>query len=329
MVRIGFAGAGFIAGHHAAALAEVPGVSIVAVQEPDSARAESFASTYGSAVVPTFEALLEGTDAVYICSPNALHASSAIAALEAGVYVFCEKPPAITLADAQRLADAAARPGAIYQLGLNQRFAPVHISIKQKIEAGAMTPRWAHVKMNRGQLLDPPWVADASETGGFLFETAVHTLDVLMWLLGPVREVVCRAAQTCAPQLDDFAMLLTFESGVTATFCSSGHTTPLFPFQRIELYGDYTTAVTEEADRVTFQLAVDAPPEILDVTATPWVERFGYLAEDRAFIAAVRGEGPVPVTGHDALRVVRLIDACYRAADTGEVVRLADANSYG
>jgi myo-inositol 2-dehydrogenase/D-chiro-inositol 1-dehydrogenase len=322
MLRIGFAGAGFIANHHAAALSAMPDVVIAAVQEPDRTRADAFASAHGATVVPSFSALLEGIDAVYICSPNTLHADSAIVALDAGIHVFCEKPPAVTLADAQRLADAERLTKGVYQLGFNQRFAPIHVAVKEKIDSGAVTPRWAHVKMNRGQLLDPPWVADASITGGFLFETAIHTLDVLMWFLGPVSEVVCRAAESCSEQLDDFAMLLTFESGVTATFCSSGHTTPLFPFQRIELYGDYATAVTEEADRVTFQFAVDTPPEVVDVSESPWVERFGYVAEDRAFVAAARGESPPPVTARDAYRAVELIDACYRAATTGERVLL-------
>jgi myo-inositol 2-dehydrogenase / D-chiro-inositol 1-dehydrogenase len=323
MVRIGFAGAGFIATHHASALASLPGVTIAAVQEPDLARADAFASTYGATVVQSFEALVETIDALYICSPNTLHADSAIAALDAGIHVFCEKPPAITLPDARRIVDAVAGANSVYQLGFNQRFAPVHTAVKEKIDSGVFTPRWAHVKMNRGQLLDPPWVADDSATGGFLFETAIHTLDVLMWLLGPVREVVCRAAETCSPQLDDFAMLLTFESGPTATYCSSGHATPLFPFQRIELFGGYATAVTEEADRVTFQLGVDEAPEVLDVRALPWVERFGYVAGDRAFIAAVRGEAPPPVNALDAYRAVELVDACYRAAETRELVALS------
>jgi myo-inositol 2-dehydrogenase/D-chiro-inositol 1-dehydrogenase len=326
MVRIGFAGAGFIANHHAGALSTMPDVRIAAVHEPDAGRTNAFVSEYGATAMPSFEALLQEIDALYICSPNTLHAGSAISALEAGLHIFCEKPPAVTLADARLILDAAGRAKGVYQLGLNQRFAPVHVAVKQKIDSGAMTPRWAHVKMNRGQLLDPPWVADASVTGGFLFETAIHVLDVMIWLFGPVREVVCRAAQTCASQLDDFAMLLTFESGVTSTFCSSGHTTPLFPFQRIEVFGDYSTAVTEEAARVTFQLGVDAAPETFDVSALPWVERFGYVAEDRAFIDAVRGEAPSPITAGDGYRAIELIDACYRAAGSGERVLLTADN---
>jgi myo-inositol 2-dehydrogenase/D-chiro-inositol 1-dehydrogenase len=117
-------------------------------------------------------------------------------------------------------------------------------------------------------------------------------------------------------------MLLTFESGVTATFCSSGHTTPLVPFQRLEVYGDYATAVTSEADSVTFQLALDAGPETVDASGLSWSERWGYKAEDEAFLAACRGEAPPPVGAADAERVVALIEECYRAAETRETVRL-------
>ncbi|MEX1253481.1 MAG: Gfo/Idh/MocA family oxidoreductase [Dehalococcoidia bacterium] len=322
MPRIGFSGAGFIAGIHADLLASMPDARVVAVFEPDAGRAEAFAAKTGARAVPSYEALLDEVDAVYVCSPNLVHAEMTIAALEAGKHVFSEKPPALSLADVRRVRDAAERARGVYQLGLNQRFAPVHRAVRERIASGALTPRWAHVKMNRGQLLQPPWVADASLTGGFLFETAIHVLDVMMWLFGPVEEVVCRAAQTCAPQLDDFAMLLTFQSGVTTTFCSSGHTTPLVPFQRLEVYGDYATAVTSEADSVTFQLAVDAQPETVDASDLSWSERWGYRAEDEAFLAAARDDAPAPVSAADAERVVALIEACYRAAESREVVRL-------
>jgi myo-inositol 2-dehydrogenase/D-chiro-inositol 1-dehydrogenase len=302
-MRIGFSGAGFIAGIHAELLASMAGAEVVAAFDPDAAHAEAFASKWGARAVPSYEALLEEVDAVYVCSPNLVHAEMAIAALQAGKHVFCEKPPTLSVADAPRVREAAERAKGVYQLGLNQRFAPVHLALRERIDSGALTPRWAHVKMNRGQLLQPPWVADESLTGGFLFETAIHVLDLMMWLFGPATEIVCRAAQTCAPQLDDFAMLLTFESGVTATFCSSGHTTPLVPFQRLEVYGDYATAVTSEADSVTFQLGVDETPETV-------------------FLAAVRGDAPAPVGAADAERVVALIEACYRAAETRETVRL-------
>lgn len=322
MLRIGFAGAGFIADVHARTLAGQAGVRLAAAFDPDAARAEAFASTFEARVAPSFEALLEECDALYVCAPNARHAEYAVAALEAGKHVFCEKPMAVSLEEAQRVREAVARSKGVYQIGFNKRFAPVYAALKERIETGALTPRWAHMKMNRGELEKPPWVSDASLTGGFLYETPIHLLELGGWLFGPVREVVCRAAATKGDQLDDFAMLLTFDSGVTATFCSSAHATWLFPYERVEVYGDHATAVTEEMERVTFQLGLEAEPSTLDVTHLPMPERWGYAPGDLAFLAAVRGERGVAVGVEEAYRAIEVVDACYRAAATGEVVRV-------
>jgi len=316
MLRIGFAGSGFIAGIHAGALAGLPDVAVAAVVDPDDERARAFAAEHGATVQPSYEAMLAGVDAVYLCLPNTLHASHAVEALDAGVHVFSEKPLATSPADAERVREAAARSSAVYQVGFNKHFAPVYLAVKERIESGALRPAWAHVKMNRGELRQPPWVHDTSLTGGFLYETAIHMLELLGWLFGPAREVVVRAGEG----LEDFAMLLSFD-GLTATFCSSAHTTWLFPYERLELFGEHATAVTEEMERVTFQLGLDAEPETQDVTSLPVPERWGYAAGDTAFVAAVRGEAPPPVGVEDGLRAVALVDACYRAAASGQPVR--------
>ncbi|MGB2693859.1 MAG: Gfo/Idh/MocA family oxidoreductase [Dehalococcoidia bacterium] len=329
-MRVGFAGAGFIAGVHAETLArqaDTPGrapvgARVAAVFDPNAAHAEAFARTFDAQVAPSFEALLGEVDAVYICAPNAYHAEFAIAALDAGKHVFCEKPMAVSLQEAQRVREAVERARGVYQIGFNKHFAPVYTALKERLDAGELTPRWANLKMNRGELQQPPWVADAALTGGFLYETPIHLLDLGCWLFGPLREVVCRAAQTCGDQLDDFAMLLTFDSGVTATFCSSAHTTWLFPYERVEIYGDHATAVTEEMERITFQLGLDAEPTTLDVTHLPTPERWGYAAADVAFLSAARGEREVVVGVEEAYRAIEAVDACYRAAKTGETVRL-------
>ena len=322
MAKVGFAGAGFIAGVHADALAALSDLRIAAVFDPDGTRAEAFAARTGARAVPSFEALLEEVDAVYLCTPNALHAELAIAALEAGRHVFSEKPMAISPAEAGRVRAAAARAEGVYQVGFNRRFAPVYRALKDRIEAGELTPRWAHLKMNRGELERPAWVADGALTGGFLYETPIHFLDLTSWLFGPLREVVCRAAANCSQQLDDFAMLLTFQSGLTATFCTSAHTTWLFPFERMEVYGDHAMGVTEELDRLTVQLGLDATPSVIDVSERSMPERWGFVAESEAFLAAVRGEQPPAVGAEGGTRAVEAVDACYRAAETGQPVRV-------
>lgn len=323
MLRVGFAGAGFIAGVHAEVLAGLPDVRIAAVHDPDPDRAAAFAGTCGASGVSSFEQLLDVCDAVFICSPNAYHAEQALAALAAGKHVFSEKPMATSLADAQQVLEATRTGAGVYQIGFNRRLGPVYQSLKQRIDTGELTPRWAHMKMNRGELIKPVWIADPAVSGGFLYESSIHLLDLARWLFGPLAEVTCRAASTCSDQLDDFAMLLTFESGLTATFCSSAHTTWLFPFERIEVYGDYASAVTEELDRITFALGLDSEPATTDFSERVFAERWGYRQEDEAFLAAVRGEGEPAVGATDAYRAIELVDACYRAAETGQTVKLS------
>jgi myo-inositol 2-dehydrogenase/D-chiro-inositol 1-dehydrogenase len=272
--------------------------------------------------VPSFEALLEEVDVLYICAPNAFHADMAISALEADRHVFSEKPIATSVGDARRVRQATERSRSVYQVGFNKRFAPAYLELKRRIDAGVLTPRWASLKMNRGELQQPAWVGDESLTGGFLHETPIHILDLSCWLFGTPCEVVCRAAASRSAQLDDFAMLLTFESGVTATLCSSAHATWLYPFERVEVYGDHTTAVTEEMDRVTFQLGLENEPETFDVHELGVPERWGYAAEDAAFLAAVRGEREPAVSAAVGDRAAVLVDACYRAAASGAPVTL-------
>ena len=321
-MRIGFAGAGFIAGMHAQSLAGQPDVELAAVFDADAQRAQAFATEVGAEALPSFEALLEAVDAVYVCTPNATHAELAIAALDAGLHVFSEKPMATSPEEAGRVREATKRAKGIYQIGFNKRFAPVFQTLKKHIDAADLQPRWAHMKMNRGELEQPAWVADETITGGYLYETPIHLLDLSCWLFGPLHEVVCRASQNSARQLDDFAMLLTFQSGLTATLCSSAHTTWLFPFERVEVYGPHSAAVTEEMERVTFQLGLEQEPSTHDVSHLPMHQRFGYQGEDEAFLAAIRGERPPAVGAEDGERAVELVDACYRAAETGGAVRL-------
>jgi myo-inositol 2-dehydrogenase/D-chiro-inositol 1-dehydrogenase len=323
VLRVGFSGAGFIAGVHADVLADQPDVRIAAVHDPHPQRAAAFAAKTGAAPCATYDQLLEAVDAVYLCSPNVYHAGQALDALAAGCHVFSEKPMATSLADAASVREAARSSPGIYQLGFNRRLGLVYQALQGRIESRELAPRWAHLKMNRGELVKPAWVADPTISGGFLYESTIHLLDLASWLFGPLDEVVCRAAQSCSDQLDDFALLLTFQPGLTATLCSSAHATWLPPFERIEVYGDHATAVSEELDRITFALGLDEKPETLDFSERPFAERWGYRQEDEAFLAAAGGEGAPAVDAEDAYRAIELVDACYRAAESGLPVRLA------
>jgi len=313
-LRVGFAGAGFIANVHAAILAGDARVRVHAVHDPDAQAAALFALRLGALTVPSDDDLLADCDALYICSPNALHAALAVRALGAGLHVFSEKPMATSLEDAERVRTAADGARGVYQAGFNRRCASVYVALKGRVASGALAPVSALLKMNRGELQRPAWTGDASVSGGFLYETPVHMLDMARHLFGEVNDIVVRARSTVYDQLDDFSVLLTFASGVTATLTSNAHATWLYPFERVEVYGAHAIAATEEMDRVTFGAGLGAPAETHDFVQQRFEERWGYVAEDRGFIDAALGLGPPVVGAAEALRTTALVERCYAAA---------------
>jgi myo-inositol 2-dehydrogenase/D-chiro-inositol 1-dehydrogenase len=313
-IRIGFAGAGYIAGVHARLLARDPRVRVQALFDPDTARAEALALQSGASIAPSIDALLGDIDCLYICNPNAGHADLALRALAAGLHVFCEKPMATSLEAATAVRDAVRASGRVYHVGFNRRFAPVYRDLKTLIDSGALTPASVAMKMNRGELQHPAWTGDPASTGGYLYETPVHMLDMMRFLFGEPREVVCRARAAVSDELDDFSMLFVFDSGASAVLASSAHATWLYPFERIEVFGAHCAAVTEEMQRLTWCPALGAVASMSEYAQLPLEERWGYATEDAAFIDALCGAGPPPVTAEDAWLTTALVDRCYEAA---------------
>lgn len=322
-VRIGFVGAGTMAATHAEALLCDGRARIVAVTDPLAPAAAAFVERWGGQAAPEVAALLGlGLDALYVTSPNVHHVAPVLASLDAGLHVFSEKPMATNLADAARVLEAVRAAGRIYQIGFNRRHAPAYLAAKRAIAEGRVTPRWGHVKMNRGELLEPAWVGDESLTGGFLYESTIHMLDMLRWLLGEVAAVQGHGSRSVYPQIDDVALVLRFQGDVTTTLCSSAHATWLFPYERIELFGEHTALVTEEIDRVSATLVPRGPVAVEEFGLLGRLEKSGYLEEDRAFLDAVLGERPPSPDVEDAYRAVELVEACYRAVRDGGVIEL-------
>jgi len=308
-VRIGLLGAGQMGRCHAGILARSGGVEIVGALDADAGRAESLAATHGGRVVPDLERLLElQPDAVFVCTPNTEHADAACALLERGIHVFCEKPMATNLDDARRVVEAAEASSARLQVGFNRRFAPVYAAARRRLEHGFVVDA-AHVKINRGELERPRWVGDRSLTGGFLYESTIHLLDLMRYLLGEIDAVRALGRSNRYDETDDYAMLLEFESGLVATFHSCAHAGWMPPCESVELYGDRASLVTEAVDKLRFLPGLDWPVEALDCRTVSFEERWGYEAEDTAFLAALDTESEPAVTAHDGLRAVMLIEA--------------------
>lgn len=313
-LRVGLVGAGFIGRVHASLLARDPRVELAGIADVRLAAARRLAEEQGSRAFDRLDALLEaGVDALYVCTPNSQHVAPVLAGLERGLHVFSEKPMATSLAEAGRLRAAARRARGVYQVGFNRRFAPVYRFVRQLLQAGRLAPRVAHLKMNRGELQEPPWTGDPGVTGGYLYETPVHLLDLVRHLLGEVAEIQGWGRQSVYREPDGVTLLVRFRSGVTATLATVAHATWLFPFERVELYGVHQAAVTEEMEHAAFAPAPRAPVEALDCRHLPFEEKWGYAEEDRLFVSAALGEVAPPVSAEDGYRATELVEACYRA----------------
>jgi myo-inositol 2-dehydrogenase / D-chiro-inositol 1-dehydrogenase len=316
-LRLGIIGAGYIGTVHAKNLMADERVHIVGVADVVPDRAELLARLTGAPPFATATALLAaGVDAVYVCTPNTLHTEAVLAALHHGVHVFSEKPMATTLRQARQILEATRTSRAIYQIGHNRRFAPAYTMAKQHTLAG-FVPSSASVKMNRGELQNPPWVSDTRLTGGFLYESTLHLLDMMRWLMGEVVEVICRARASIYSEFDDFVMLLTFAGGQHCAFSSCAHTAWAFPFERVELYGDHAQIVTEEMERVIYTPGLGQASVQHNFSQLSMAEKWGYSAEDRRFVDAILAGQPPPVTAEDGYKAIELVTACYRSAQRG------------
>ena len=142
-------------------------------------------------------------DVVSITTPNQFHAEMAIAALEAGKHVWCEKPMATSLADARRMADAAKASGRVTVLGYNYIQNPMVRQIEALLNAGTIgRVNHVRVEMDEDFMADPDapfgFKSEAASGHGALDDFGVHPLSLITTLLGPVAKVICHQSKPYA-----------------------------------------------------------------------------------------------------------------------------------
>jgi myo-inositol 2-dehydrogenase/D-chiro-inositol 1-dehydrogenase len=320
-LKIGIIGAGYIAGVHAAVLARDERVQLTAIYDVAPKAAELLAGSHNATAVATPLEILERSDAVYITTPNTQHVSLAIAAIETGKHVFCEKPLATNVADAERVFKKSKESEGIFQVGHNRRFAPVYATLKQMLSA-THTPHSAHVKMNRGELLKPEWTGDPEITGGFLYETPIHMFDMMRFLFGEVESLHAIGSTHEYKEVDDFSVLLKFANGMHATLATAADASWLFPFERIEVFCHHATLVTREMESLTSSSNLEGHFTVQTTQQLAREERWGYVQEDKAFVDSIVNNSPPLVTAHDGLMAVRIANAIYESVRSNAPVTI-------
>lgn len=320
-VKIGIVGTGYVGNVHGNIYARDPRAEVAALYDIIPERAEATAKRIGGRVCASQDELLDNCDAVLVCAPNKTHISIASAAIAADKHVFCEKPFSLGIEDAALLLERANSSGKVFQVGHNRRFAPVYVKLKELLSTDPAHS--AHIKMNRGELLNPFWTGDTSVTGGFLYETTIHFFDMLRFQFGEIEELIAYGSKHEYPEIDEFSIIFKFKSGFHCSFASSADASWLFPFERFEVFCHHRTIVTEEMVRLLDCRGTDPNFETYSFHMGEEDFRRGFLQEDAAFIDAIIAGTPPKVTARDGFKAVELVESVYKAIETGEKIRFA------
>lgn len=319
-IKIGIIGTGYMGGTHAQIFARDERTEVAALYDIRPERMERVARVTGARTMENAEQVIEASDAIVVTTPNTRHVELAIAAANAGKHVLCEKPMATKLDDAKRVLEAANKSKGVFQVGHNRRYAPVYQKLKELLSED--TPHSAHIKMNRGELQNPEWTSDTSVTGGFLYETTIHLFDMVRFQFGEVSEIIAVGSQRTYNEIDNFSVLLKFQNGLHATFCSSADASWNFPFERVEVFCEHRTILTQEMENISDNRGTAATHTHYSYHMAQKEERWGYTQEDKAFIDCILEGKEPPVTAFDGYKSVELVEACYQAVKTGETVKL-------
>jgi predicted dehydrogenase len=223
-MRLGIVGAGEVAWRHAAAAAEVHGLTLTAVTDPDADRARRLADRYGGRAVADLEALVDLVDLVVLAVPHAYHADLSLRAVAAGRRVLVEKPMATTVKDCDRM---IARAGERLYVGQQGRyFAQVSAAREEMARLGAPLLYLERRSADYARPDRPGWFADARLAGGgIVMLVGVHSIDRACWLLkAPLRAVAGSVAVPAGSTIEtDAVATLHFAGGLSAhlTFVDS------------------------------------------------------------------------------------------------------------
>ena len=318
MLRIGLVGAGEIGRAHLPTLLHLADTKVVGVADPVVGAAERLAVAAGATAFADYRQLLGKVDAVWICTPTFLHREQTIVFAEAGVHVFCEKPIALDLLSADRMITAARHAGVQLMIGQVIRYYPETIAIKKLLadgELGDPVYVFARRLFTPSSALTAAWRHDVSTSGGMTLESGVHEVDTVRWLGGEIVNVGGNVvyADRGNPDYDtDFRGVFRLQGGATGAVDVSIHA--VLRDWSWGIVGTKATALSPRRGEIQVTRAGAGPGETaLNIIPVESVYDSArqlnrtMLAENQAFVDAIRDQTPVPIPGEEGRRNLEVI----------------------
>ncbi|MGL4942962.1 MAG: Gfo/Idh/MocA family protein [Thermoguttaceae bacterium] len=340
----GIVGCGMIAGFHAKAVADAGG-RVVACYDQVPAAADAFATREKCVAATSLEELVRNPEIqiVTVTTPSGAHLEPALAAARARRHVIIEKPLEVTPARCQQIIDACNENGVTVTTIFQSRFHEASRTLKRAVDAGRfgkLTLGSAFVRWFRTQQYYDSgawrgtWELDG---GGALMNQAIHSLDLLIWLMGDVRRVQASTALLAHERIaveDTAVATLEFANGALGVIEASTASYPGY-LKRVEISGSHGSAVLEEEDIVKWDFLTDLPEDVAIRThmssrksggggaADPAaIGHHGHTLLFRDVIDAIKDKRSPQVDGFEGRRSVDVIAAIYEAAKTGSAVVL-------
>ena len=345
MLGFGIIGCGMIAGFHAKAISDVRGARLVACFDQVTAAADKLADTTGCKAYHKLDDLLAdpAVHVVTMGTPSGAHMEPAVAAARAGKHVIVEKPLDITLRRCDQIIASCRKAGVVLSTVFPSRFHDSSQELKRAVDGGRfgrLTLGDAYVKWYRSQAYYESgawrgtWELDG---GGALMNQAIHSVDLLTWLMGPVVEVRAKTALLAHKRIavEDVAVAtVEFANGALGVIEAA---TAVYPgyLKRIEIHGDEGSAVLEEEDLVKWDFAKKKPRDEAIFAAMANRKSggggaadpaaIGYQAHAKQFqnvVQAIRKGTAPAIDGPEGRRSVEIILAIYQSAETGKAIKL-------
>ncbi|WP_426449070.1 Gfo/Idh/MocA family protein [Siccibacter colletis] len=342
-LRVAIIGAGQVADKvHAAYYRTRDDLQMVAVCDSSEAQAQQFAGRYGIPLACTdVQAMLATArpDVVSVCSPNRFHYEHVMQALAAGCHVMCEKPPAMTVEEADTMRRAARHAGRVLAYDFHHRFALDARLLREQVQAGVLGEVYVTTARALRRCGVPGWGVFTSKTlsgGGPLIDIGIHMLDAAMHVLGfpAVRRVSAHSFQRIGNRkssgqfgvwdpatysVEDavFATIEFRNGGILRLDTSFALNIPQQSIMNVEFCGERAGATLFPA-----HVYQDEDGKLVTLCAREDADDNRHLRSMEAFIEHVQGK---PVTIADAEQgfiIQQLVSAIYEAAEKGTFVEL-------
>ena len=338
-LQIALWGCGTMGKSLAGALAAIDTARLAVVYDLSIQAAATLADRHGAQVAPSAEAMLAtpGLGGVIVALPPYLHVAAATQAAAAGIDVFLEKPMSTTVAGCRQILSAAAEHGVKLMIGQVLRYYEPYRSILRWQAEGRfgdlfaasiwrMTngKRWAAQGAGVGSGAESgtpvTWRASREKSGGYILEVGAHELDMLRCLMGRPRTVYATLQKVLPYEHemeDHIAVHVHFDKGSALYEGGGGSAVGRYGFR---LYTEGATLASDEAFDPQALQVHDMDGQLIDSLRAEFSTEHPVQAELRGWLAALRDEAPLPISGEEGLATVALAEAAYRSAESNQIV---------